>query len=222
MPEREAHAPVFEAGEILLDAMMADDVAHWVPLYVRWEAGLLEALGFGLDLQRCAATGADDDLIYVSPRTGRAVSRDAGAASMPSGCSRCRGSCWARQNAAGSRDDIAAGLALTGHFLLERVLRPHGKEMPPRGCGWMRLLRANRNRSRAMVAVPDEIRSEPLSKALAERYLAYALSTITQRALPDARDGLKPVHRRILFGMRLLRLDPDVGLQEIAPRSWAM
>src|SRR5882724_2923875 len=67
-----------------------------------------------------------------------------------------------------------------------------------------------------MVAVPDEIRSEPLSKALAERYLAYALSTITQRALPDVRDGLKPVHRRILFGMRLLRLDPDSAFKKCA------
>src|SRR3954463_848365 len=67
-----------------------------------------------------------------------------------------------------------------------------------------------------MVAVPDEIRSEPLSKALAERYLAYALSTITQRALPDVRDGLKPVHRRILYGMRLLRLDPDGGFKKSA------
>jgi topoisomerase IV subunit A len=67
-----------------------------------------------------------------------------------------------------------------------------------------------------MVAIPEEIRSEPLSKALAERYLAYALSTITQRALPDARDGLKPVHRRILFGMRLLRLDPDSAFKKCA------
>ena len=67
-----------------------------------------------------------------------------------------------------------------------------------------------------MVAVPDEIRSEPLSKALAERYLAYALSTITQRALPDVRDGRKPVHRRILYGMRLLRLDPDAGFKKSA------
>src|SRR5579864_303697 len=67
-----------------------------------------------------------------------------------------------------------------------------------------------------MVAIPDEIRSETLSKALAERYLAYALSTITQRALPDARDGLKPVHRRILFGMRLLRLDPDAAFKKSA------
>ena len=64
--------------------------------------------------------------------------------------------------------------------------------------------------------LPDDIRSETLSKALAERYLAYALSTITQRALPDVRDGLKPVHRRILFGMRLLRLDPDGGFKKSA------
>jgi topoisomerase-4 subunit A len=67
-----------------------------------------------------------------------------------------------------------------------------------------------------MVALPEEIRSESLSKALAERYLAYALSTITQRALPDVRDGLKPVHRRILFGMRLLRLDPGTTFKKSA------
>jgi len=55
MPEREAHAPVFVGGEILLDAMTAQDLLHWLPLYVRWEAGLLEALGFGLDLSSPAS-----------------------------------------------------------------------------------------------------------------------------------------------------------------------
>ena len=55
-----------------------------------------------------------------------------------------------------------------------------------------------------------------LREALEERYLSYALSTITQRALPDARDGLKPVHRRILHAMRLLRLDPDQGYKKSA------
>jgi topoisomerase-4 subunit A len=59
-----------------------------------------------------------------------------------------------------------------------------------------------------MADVVDDIRPEPLAAALSERYLAYALSTSTQRALPDARDGLKPVHRRILYGMLRLRLDP--------------
>jgi topoisomerase-4 subunit A len=68
----------------------------------------------------------------------------------------------------------------------------------------------------AVAVKPDEIRPESLARALAERYLAYALSTITQRALPDARDGLKPVHRRILYGMRLLRLSPDSGFKKSA------
>src|ERR1700730_2669269 len=62
----------------------------------------------------------------------------------------------------------------------------------------------------------DDIRPESLSKALSERYLAYALSTITSRALPDARDGLKPVHRRILHAMRELGLNPDAGYKKCA------
>ncbi|CDP54354.1 Topoisomerase IV subunit A [Devosia sp. DBB001] len=61
-----------------------------------------------------------------------------------------------------------------------------------------------------------ETRIVDLREALEERYLSYALSTITQRALPDARDGLKPVHRRILHAMRLLRLDPDQGYKKSA------
>jgi topoisomerase-4 subunit A len=62
----------------------------------------------------------------------------------------------------------------------------------------------------------DDIHPEPLADALSQRYLAYALSTITQRALPDARDGLKPVHRRILYGMRLLGLVPDGSFKKSA------
>src|SRR5271154_3669510 len=96
----------------------------------------------------------------------------------------------------------------------------------PHACASARLAPANRNsfppisfpRGVPMGELPikDDIRPEPLSKALSERYLAYALSTITQRALPDARDGLKPVHRRILYGMRLLRLDPDSAFKKSA------
>jgi topoisomerase-4 subunit A len=62
----------------------------------------------------------------------------------------------------------------------------------------------------------DDIRPEPLGKALSERYLAYALSTITSRALPDARDGLKPVHRRLLHAMRELGLNPAAGFKKCA------
>jgi len=63
---------------------------------------------------------------------------------------------------------------------------------------------------------PAEVHEVPLRDALEERYLAYALSTIMHRALPDARDGLKPVHRRILYGMRLLRLDPGTPFKKSA------
>src|SRR5256884_8856636 len=66
---------------------------------------------------------------------------------------------------------------------------------------------------------PDEhgeIQEIALREALEERYLAYALSTIMHRALPDARDGLKAVHRRILYGMRLLRLDPGTRFKKSA------
>jgi DNA repair protein RecO (recombination protein O) len=128
LPEHQAHAPLYAAAEILLDAMMEDDFAHWGPLYVRWEAGLLDALGFGLDLSQCAATGAIHDLIYVSPRTGRAVSAKAGeeyAARLFPLPQFLLGP--------GNTPDLAdtrAGLKLTGHFLLERVFLPHGREMP--------------------------------------------------------------------------------------------
>ncbi len=62
----------------------------------------------------------------------------------------------------------------------------------------------------------DGIHTEPLSRALGDRYLQYALSTIMHRALPDARDGLKPVHRRVLYAMRQLRLEPGQGFKKSA------
>jgi topoisomerase-4 subunit A len=64
--------------------------------------------------------------------------------------------------------------------------------------------------------IAGEVRSTPFADALSERYLSYALSTIMARSLPDVRDGLKPVHRRILHGMRQLRLDPDQGFKKCA------
>ena len=62
----------------------------------------------------------------------------------------------------------------------------------------------------------DKIQPTPFVEALSERYLSYALSTITSRSLPDVRDGLKPVHRRLLYAMRLLRLDPSAGFKKCA------
>jgi DNA repair protein RecO (recombination protein O) len=112
LPERAPYESVFEVANILLDAMAEDGLSHWGALFVRWEAGLLEALGFGLDLSACAATGALDDLRYVSPRSGRAVSGEAGAPY------------------AGRLFALPAFLLASQNADLERVLRPQGKDMP--------------------------------------------------------------------------------------------
>src|SRR5258708_27037469 len=65
-------------------------------------------------------------------------------------------------------------------------------------------------------ATAGEIRDVDFAAALGERYLSYALSTITQRALPDVRDGLKPVHRRLLYPMRQLNLNPGASYKKSA------
>jgi len=67
-----------------------------------------------------------------------------------------------------------------------------------------------------LIPPPSDVQEIPLREALEERYLAYALSTIMHRALPDARDGLKPVHRRLIYAMRLLRLDPGAAFKKCA------
>lgn len=130
LPEREPHRSVYDAGEILLAAMAGRSIREWGPLYVRWEAGLLDELGFGLDLSQCASTGSTDDLVYVSPKSGRAVSRDAGEPYAPRMMT-LPAFLLGTQNPTPSLADVAAGLRLTAHFLLERVLAPHGKELPP-------------------------------------------------------------------------------------------
>jgi DNA repair protein RecO (recombination protein O) len=130
LPEREPHEAVHEAAEILLNAIASDDFLHWGPVYVRWELGVLDALGFGLDLSRCAATGTIENLTYVSPKSGRAVCADAGAPwrekllALPAFLREFR-------DGSASMPDIAAGLRLTGYFLLDRALYAHHRPMPP-------------------------------------------------------------------------------------------
>jgi DNA repair protein RecO (recombination protein O) len=126
LPEREPHADVFAAFAGLLATL--DSAADWPRHYVEWECGLLAALGFGLDLTRCAATGASTGLAYVSPRSGRAVSSEAGRPyhdkllALPAFL-------WRR--AVADPAQIAAGLRLTEYFLLHHVLLPQGHDMPP-------------------------------------------------------------------------------------------
>ena len=90
LPERDPHPNLYEVTLFVLGFL--DESAVWPALVVRWELALLEELGFGLDLASCAATGRTADLIYVSPKSGRAVSADA-ASLTRSGCWRYRPSC---------------------------------------------------------------------------------------------------------------------------------
>ena len=127
LPEREPHPGAFLAFEAFLQALSLTDV--WPAVFVRFEAGLLEELGFGLDLSKCAATGSTDDLIYVSPRTGRAVSRAAGE---PYKDRMLRLPPFLLGAQAGlGEGDIAAGLDLTGHFLEQFVFGPLNRPLPP-------------------------------------------------------------------------------------------
>jgi len=124
LPEREAH-PAIAAG---LEAFLAHLGAEaWAAAYVGFELGVLAELGFALDLKACAATGATEDLVYVSPRTGRAVSAAAGAPyrdrmlPLP-----------AFLTGGGDLDDrgVAAGLRLTAHFLGRDVLGALHRDIP--------------------------------------------------------------------------------------------
>ena len=126
LPEREAHPGAFMAFEALMSAFTIPEV--WPAVFVRFEAGLLEDLGFGLDLSRCAATGVMDDLIYVSPRTGRAVSRDAGAPYADKMLALPPFMLGAQAGL--GEGDVGAGLDLTGHFLEQFVFHPQDKPLP--------------------------------------------------------------------------------------------
>jgi DNA repair protein RecO (recombination protein O) len=126
LAEREPHPRIYDATVLLLDAMENDDV--WPALLARWELGLLDELGFGLDLKSCAATGSNQALAYVSPRSGRAVSLDAGEPyhdrllRLPAFLTQAGGHATA--------SDVADGLRLTGYFLERHVLGPRGVRAP--------------------------------------------------------------------------------------------
>ncbi|MEQ7155778.1 DNA repair protein RecO [Brevundimonas aurifodinae] len=127
LPEREAHPGAFFAFEALMGAFAIPDI--WPAIFVRFEAGLLEDLGFGLDLGSCAVTGTVDDLIWVSPRTGRAVSSDAG---RPYADKLLKLPPFLLGAQAGLADgDVGAGLDLTGHFLEQFVFHPQNRPLPP-------------------------------------------------------------------------------------------
>lgn len=120
LPEAQSYPRLYDALSAVLDAIEAAPAARgWAAALVRYELLVLAELGFGLDLARCVATGTTDDLAFVSPRSGAAVSRGAAAGyeerlfALPP---------FARAGGAADWPDILAGLALTGHFLARDIL----------------------------------------------------------------------------------------------------
>lgn len=129
LAERERHRALYEGLQILLDTLEHVDMQpeNWGALLVRWEIGLLSELGFGLDLSCCAATGVTDDLIYVSPKSGRAVSREAG---QPYHDKLLTLPLFLTGSGKISAHDIRDGLRLSEYFLERHVLYPHNKKIP--------------------------------------------------------------------------------------------
>jgi DNA repair protein RecO (recombination protein O) len=125
LPEREAHPDLYATTVDLLDGLGAKQ--DWVLDYLRWELMLLEELGYGLDLTRCAVTGGREDLAYVSPKTGRAVARDAAGdwadrlLPLPA--------CLLGQGPA-TPGEVTAGLSMTGHFLEHRLAHDLHRMLP--------------------------------------------------------------------------------------------
>jgi DNA repair protein RecO (recombination protein O) len=122
LPERDPHGALYDALDAILNRL--DDAGVAAPMVARFELQLLAELGFGLDLDQCAATGASDDLIYVSPRSARAVSRAAGE---PWAHKMLRLPTFLREpDASPTGHDLVDGFALTGFFLARHVLEPRG------------------------------------------------------------------------------------------------
>ena len=127
LPEREPHADVFDDFAELAGAL-SDQKESWPADFVRWEARLLTTLGFGLDLSHCAVTGETEGLAYVSPKTGRAVSAEAGA---PYADRLLKQPSFLVVGGAAGVEDVLLGLELTGYFIERHVFWPHNRPLPP-------------------------------------------------------------------------------------------
>jgi DNA repair protein RecO (recombination protein O) len=128
LPDRDPHPALFDTASILADHLEDPQVAP--ALFVKFELMLLADLGFGLDLSECASTGRTEDLIYVSPRSGRAVSREAGE---PYGAKLFELPPFLRATPSDQQPEaaeLAAGFQLTGHFLDAYIYEPRGQRPP--------------------------------------------------------------------------------------------
>jgi DNA repair protein RecO (recombination protein O) len=127
LPERDPHADLFEMARVIADHL--DSLRLGPSLLARFELASLTALGFGLDLDACALTGSRDDLCYVSPKTGRAATREAGEP-WRERLLRYPEFLRASNFEAPSTDDLVDAFRLTGHFLARDVFGPRGVEIP--------------------------------------------------------------------------------------------
>lgn len=128
LPEREPHRQLYEGLLAILDWL--DEPITAGAVLARFEARILKELGFGLDLDRCAATGNTDELVYVSPKTGRAVSRGAGEPYNDRLLTLPGFMIESGETQSPSAADILAGFRLTGYFLARHVYEPRGIEAP--------------------------------------------------------------------------------------------
>ena len=126
LPEREKHAQLYDRTILLLNLLGTSDV--WPLAYLRWELALLEDMGFGLDLASCAVTGEIDDLAYVSPRSGRAVSAE-GAGEWTKKLLPLPPALLGHGN--GEAAGVLDGLKTTGYFLQNRLAPQMGDRQLP-------------------------------------------------------------------------------------------
>ncbi len=128
LPEREPHPRVYEGMEALLTGLETTEL--WPALLVKWEAGLLTDLGYGLDLSRCALTGTIENLTHVSPKSGRAVDGSSAEAAPYREKLLALPQFLLGVQAGVQEGDVGAGLTLTGHFLERWILWPADRRLP--------------------------------------------------------------------------------------------
>lgn len=128
LPDRDPHLRLYEAIGLVVDHL--DEPASAGAIMIRFELAFLEEMGFGLDLSSCAATGLTEELVWVSPRSGRAVSREAGAPYADRLLALPVFLTDPVNAAPASPQDLHAAFDLTGHFLESCILGPTDKQLP--------------------------------------------------------------------------------------------
>lgn len=125
LPERTLESKIYD--ETISYLLSLKDHKDWLTEYIRLELSILQELGYGLNLDACADTGSEEDLYYVSPKTGRAVSKSSGKPYhdklllLPQ---------FLINEASASEQDIANGLKLNEHFIHKNFYQPHSQEIP--------------------------------------------------------------------------------------------